>query len=82
MQESKSYTASKPEQTWVKPILWRILFPPILLWDFFKWLFNWFLGELLGKFLVLPAQQMSLPSIDLDFNGTTLRSKDEYKPMI
>ncbi|WP_187356889.1 alpha/beta fold hydrolase [Legionella geestiana] len=42
-----------------KSILYRVFFPPILLWDFAKWGVNKFLGEMVS-YIVLPAQDAKL----------------------
>lgn len=52
------YQAPKPVyhwSSWVSFYLVRVLFAPIMLWDFTKWVFNKLLGETVGS-MVLPAQ--------------------------
>lgn len=55
---------------WIEPILWRIVFPPILVWDVFKWLFNALCGKWTGK-LVLRAQR-SIWTADDNFSFSSL----------
>lgn len=52
------YHAPKPSYTawqWAKSVGARVLFPPVLLWDFSKWAVNKLAGKAVGH-LVLPAQ--------------------------
>lgn len=53
----QDYTAPAPQKNWLKIIGWRILFPPILIWDFFQFIFNALGGKLFGK-IILPAQRI------------------------
>lgn len=50
---------SMPASQLTKSILYRVFFPPILLWDFAKWGVNKLLGEMVS-YIVLPAQNMKL----------------------
>ena len=52
------YHAPKPRYPaayWVRYVLWRVLLPPILLWDAAQYLVTRFFGKTLGM-LVVPAQ--------------------------
>lgn len=65
----QEYNAPKPKYSrweWFKSIAVRIVFPPVLLWDFIKLVANKSLGERVGK-IILPAQTSNFDSnIDKD----------------
>lgn len=51
---------ARPTRTnweWFSLIAWRVIFPPILLWDLTKLIFNRLLGNFVGR-IILPAQNM------------------------
>jgi hypothetical protein len=44
------YDAPKPQRPWSWwSVFWRVVFPPILAWDTFKWVMNGLLGPLVGR---------------------------------
>jgi pimeloyl-ACP methyl ester carboxylesterase len=79
------YKAPKPKTrpiTWVKRVLLRVFFPPVLLWDLAKFLANKLLGKFVGK-LILPAQEQDFSTwvdratrVKQDINGADYSQHD------
>lgn len=57
------YEAPRPSvswTSWLKRIVKRIVFPPILLWDGLKFLANYFLGESIGRLVLMATHAAQL----------------------